>query len=85
MARLTQGRVVGGSSSINGLMYVRGNRRDFDHWASLGNAGWDYRSVLPYFIKAENYYGGFLGENGKLLLLFCLFFFLGGGEGWSIV
>ncbi|XP_063606726.1 glucose dehydrogenase [FAD, quinone]-like [Penaeus indicus] len=65
MARLTQGRVVGGSSSINGLMYVRGNRRDFDHWASLGNAGWDYRSVLPYFIKAENYYGSFLGENGE--------------------
>ncbi|XP_047487356.1 glucose dehydrogenase [FAD, quinone]-like [Penaeus chinensis] len=65
MARLTQGRVVGGSSSINGLMYVRGNRRDFDHWASLGNAGWDYRSVLPYFIKAENYYGSFLGENDR--------------------
>ncbi|XP_063606725.1 glucose dehydrogenase [FAD, quinone]-like [Penaeus indicus] len=68
MARLPQGRVIGGTSSINGLMYVRGNRRDFDHWASLGNAGWDYRSVLPYFIKAENYYGSFLGENDIALM-----------------
>ncbi|XP_042857444.1 oxygen-dependent choline dehydrogenase-like [Penaeus japonicus] len=65
MARPTQGRVVGGSSSINGLMYVRGNRRDFDNWAALGNAGWDYRSVLPYFIKAESYHGDFLGENER--------------------
>ncbi|XP_063606716.1 glucose dehydrogenase [FAD, quinone]-like [Penaeus indicus] len=65
MARIIQGRVVGGSSSINGLMYVRGNRRDFDHWASLGNAGWDYRSVLPYFIKAEKYHGSFQGESER--------------------
>lgn len=52
------GKVLGGGSSINGMMYVRGNPRDFDHWAALGCAGWDYQSVLPYFRKAESFEGG---------------------------
>ena len=49
-----RGKVLGGSSSINGLLYVRGQPRDFDHWRRLGNAGWSFDDVLPYFIKAED-------------------------------
>ncbi len=49
-----RGRVLGGSTSINAMMFVRGHRSDFDGWAALGNAGWDYASVLPYFKRLEN-------------------------------
>lgn len=48
-----RGKVLGGSSSINGLVYVRGNAQDFDHWAQLGAQGWNYAHVLPYFKRAE--------------------------------
>ena len=49
-----RGKVLGGSSSINGLLYVRGQREDFDHWRQLGNAGWSFEDVLPYFRRSEN-------------------------------
>ena len=49
-----RGKVLGGSSSINGLLYVRGQREDYDRWAELGNRNWDYNSVLKYFKKSED-------------------------------
>lgn len=65
-----RGRILGGSSSINGLIYLRGQREDFDTWAAEGAAGWDYDSVLPYFRKSEAFdgpeskYHGTAGELG---------------------
>jgi choline dehydrogenase len=49
-----RGKVMGGSSSINGLLYIRGQAEDFNHWRQLGNAGWSFEDVLPYFRKAED-------------------------------
>lgn len=51
---LPRGRVLGGSSSINGSIYIRGHRSDYDDWAAWGNPGWSYAEVLPYFTKSEN-------------------------------
>ena len=64
-----RGKVLGGSSSINGMVYVRGNPADFDRWESEGAAGWSYRDVLPYFKRAECRSGGgddYRGANGPL-------------------
>ena len=49
-----RGKVVGGSGSINGMVYSRGNPRDYDDWAAAGATGWNYASVLPYFTRSEN-------------------------------
>ncbi|MEH6814477.1 MAG: choline dehydrogenase [Motiliproteus sp.] len=49
-----RGKVLGGSSALNGLLYVRGQKEDYDDWASLGNKGWSYDDILPYFKKSEN-------------------------------
>ena len=49
-----RGKVLGGSSSINGLLYLRGQREDFDHWRQLGNTGWSFEDVLPYFRRSED-------------------------------
>ncbi len=64
-----RGKTLGGSSSINAMLYVRGHKWDYDHWASLGNKGWSYDEVLPYFKKAENNERGgddFHGTGGPL-------------------
>ncbi len=57
-----RGRVIGGSSSINGMVYVRGHARDYDHWAQSGATGWSYGDVLPYFRRMENWHDG--GHGG---------------------
>ena len=59
-----RGKVLGGSSSINGLLYVRGQPQDFDHWRQLGNTGWSWNDVLPYFRRAENWEGAAAEERG---------------------
>ena len=64
-----RGKVLGGSSCLNAMIYVRGAPADYDYWAYLGNRGWDYESVLPYFKKSEDYYGGasrYRGAGGPL-------------------
>ena len=57
-----RGKVVGGSSSINGMVYVRGHARDFDHWAETGATGWSFADVLPYFKRMETWHDG--GHGG---------------------
>lgn len=59
-----RGKVIGGSSSINGMVYVRGHAHDFDHWAEMGAQGWSYADVLPYFKRMENVKGGQQGWRG---------------------
>lgn len=57
-----RGKVMGGSSSINGMVYVRGHAKDFDHWEESGAAGWGYKNVLPYYMRMENWHDG--GHGG---------------------
>ena len=64
-----RGKTLGGSSSINAMLYVRGHRWDYDHWSELGNEGWSYDEVLPYFKKAEHnevFDDNYHGQNGPL-------------------
>lgn len=60
-----RGKVTGGSSSINGMIYVRGEPREFDHWRALGNAGWGYDELLPYFKRMESFAGGDEALRGR--------------------
>jgi choline dehydrogenase len=69
---ITQGKVLGGGSSTNGRIYLRGNRRDYDRWAAAGNTGWGYKDFLPYIKKYENYSGGeneYHGVGGPVSVL----------------
>jgi len=64
-----RGKMLGGSSSINGMVYTRGQAQDYDHWGQLGNRGWSYQDVLPIFKQMESYDGGsdeFRGRDGLL-------------------
>ena len=54
---MPRGKLLGGSSSINGMVFVRGQARDFDTWAQMGNRGWSYNDVLPIFKRMESYAG----------------------------
>lgn len=69
---IAQGKVLGGGSAINAMMHIRGHRRCFDAWAELGNQGWSYEEVLPYFKKSETYHGPrspYHGDNGPLSVI----------------
>lgn len=64
-----RGKLLGGSSSINAMIYIRGHKADYDEWANLGNSGWSYDEVLPYFKKSEHREAGedeFHGQGGEL-------------------
>ena len=64
-----RGKMLGGSSSINGMVFIRGQAQDYDHWAQLGNRGWSYQDVLPIFKRMERYDGGsdeYRGRAGVL-------------------
>ena len=66
-----RGKTLGGSSAINGLIYIRGQREDYDGWATAGNPGWSFSEVLPYFVKSENNERGpdnFHGASGPLFV-----------------
>lgn len=66
---ISRGKVFGGCSSLYAMIHVRGNRRDFDHWNALGNEGWSFEEVLPYFKKSERFEGGaseYHGGDGLL-------------------
>lgn len=58
-----RGKVIGGTSTINGMLYTRGNKADFDYWAHLGNHGWSYKDVLPFFKKSEDQQNPYLAKN----------------------
>jgi len=69
---IPRGKVLGGSSSLNGMIYIRGAHADYDHWAYLGNSGWGYRDVLPFFKRSEDFDGGeseYHGVGGPLPVL----------------
>jgi choline dehydrogenase-like flavoprotein len=64
-----RGKGLGGSSAINAMVYIRGHRSDYDHWAALGNTGWSFADVLPYFKRSENnadFDGEYHGQSGPL-------------------
>ncbi|MGV9837693.1 GMC family oxidoreductase, partial [Nocardia niigatensis] len=66
---MTRGKVLGGSSSVNGMLYVRGNKANFDSWAAEGNKGWSYEDILPAYKRLENWQDGaddYRGAGGPI-------------------
>jgi choline dehydrogenase len=71
---IARGKVLGGCSAVNAMIYIRGNRRDFDAWSELGNPGWSYSEVLPFFLKSERYHGiasAYHGRDGPVSIIDC--------------
>jgi len=69
---IARGKVLGGCSAVNAMIHIRGNRRDFDGWAKLGNQGWSYEDLLPYFKKSETYHGTmspYHGDSGPISVI----------------
>lgn len=64
-----RGRTLGGTSTINSLVYHRGGRGDYDKWAELGAKGWDYDSVLPYFLKSESFQSPSFRDSSEFICL----------------
>lgn len=77
-----RGKTLGGSSAVNAMIYTRGHKSDFDHWAALGNTGWDYNSVLPYFMKTERQHRGadaYHNDKGEMDVIDTTFHFPASG------
>lgn len=68
-SRWPRGRVLGGSSVLNYMLYVRGNARDYDRWEQSGNPGWSWSEVLPFFIKSEDNQDPETMGNGKFIII----------------
>ncbi len=69
---IARGKVLGGCSAVNAMIYIRGNRRDFNAWSQFGNRGWSYEETLPYFKKSETYHGPvspYHGESGPISVI----------------
>ena len=68
-SRWPRGRVLGGSSTLNYMLYVRGNRKDYDNWEAMGAKGWSWNDVFPYFLKSEDNRDPPLVESGNKYII----------------